>query len=151
VGAASCAAVAVVTFLPGPVVLSARMTGTVAVLALPVLVVAVATLASLGAKGRNVLDRIERESPSAWPIALFLIAGFVVVALTGMTGPSSQPEQHGDRYYLAYQGRLTEEITRHEFDEYENLTRRTYAGLAGGVYSLGVGLGIHARDRRARR
>jgi hypothetical protein len=94
-----------------------------------------------------------------WPSALFLalpkaqrvaLLALIVVSLV-IVGLSfvrlrGQPEQHGDRYYLNYQGELTA-VTRETYIEQRKFNLRVFAGGPGVFCAVAVGAGLGHRRR----
>lgn len=144
--AGGCAVIAVSTFFPDPLVVPQAVVVLCAVAALPLTALSVATLKALKGKGRSVLSTMESVAPYAWPLAAIALGVFLLIALTGVGGPSGDPQVRDGRYVLNNHGVLTE-ISRDEYEKYEALSRRIVAGGIGGLYTPAIALGLYARRR----
>jgi hypothetical protein len=145
---AGCVVVGVATFVPGPLRLPEWLDAVFGLATVPVLLAAIVTGRRMQRRRRRILDEIESVAPAAWPTALFLLVGFVVLVMTAAAGgPDGEPEQRGDHYVLRYQRDITE-ITRDEYVRYENLDRRWAAGAVGALQTPGLALGLYALGRR---
>jgi hypothetical protein len=84
------------------------------------------------------------------------VTGLLIVGFWsfGAFAPGHQPvgiEQRDGHYYAHYKFERVVEISHEQYQRFDRLHRRHVASVCGMLYAPGVGLGIHAWWRRARR
>lgn len=94
------------------------------------------------------LDALARALPRWQSLTLgaVTVAGLLVVALS-FVQLRGDPERHGDRYFLNYQGDLTE-VTHDEYVEHRKHHMRVFVGGPGLFALAAVGTGLGHRRRR---